>query len=203
MEIKFRQAQYIDFRETETLTREAFWDLYKPGCDEHLVLNKIRKSKCYIRELDLLAVDGEIIIGHIICTKAKVIDARNNQYAVLCVGPFSIMKNYQNKGYGSLLINYCITKSQESGYPGMILFGNPDYYHRFGFINAEEFGIQTREGMNFDPFMVKELRKDGLKEIQGKFYEDESYSVGSAELSKFEEQFPFKEKHITDTQLKI
>jgi DNA replication initiation complex subunit (GINS family) len=57
--------------------------------------------------------------------------------------------------------------------------------------------------MNFDPFMAKELQKDGLKEIQGKFYEDESYFVDAAELNKFEEQFPYKEKHITDTQLKF
>jgi predicted N-acetyltransferase YhbS len=88
MALIFRQASEKDFKECENITREAFWDVYKPGCDEHLVLTKIRKSNCYVRELDLLAIEDEIIIGHIICTKAKVIDARNNEYGVLCVGHF-------------------------------------------------------------------------------------------------------------------
>ena len=64
-------------------------------------------------------------------------------------------------------------------------------------------GIQTREGTNFDPFMAKELKKDGLQKIQGKFYEDKSFTVDLAELNEFEQQFPFKEKHITSTQLNI
>jgi predicted N-acetyltransferase YhbS len=77
MEIIFRQARENDFKESENLTREAFWDIYKPGCDEHLVLHRIRTSKCYIGELDILEVEGEKIIGHIICTKARVIDSKN------------------------------------------------------------------------------------------------------------------------------
>ena len=190
MKIIIRQSKEIDFRETENLTRETFWDLYKPGSDEHLVLHKLREGKGYINELDLVLIAGKKLIGHIICSKARVINSKNEGHTVLCAGPFSIMKKYQKKSYGSLLMEYCIKRSEELNYPAMILFGNPNYYHRFGFVNAEKFGIQTREGMNFDPFMVKELRKDGLKGIQGKFYEDESYSVDAAELLEFEKQFP-------------
>jgi predicted N-acetyltransferase YhbS len=202
MEITFRQTREIDFKESENLTREAFWDIYKPGCDEHLVLHNIRKSNCYINELDLVAVECEKIIGHIICTRAKVIDSKNHEYIVLCVGPFSIEKNHQGKGYGYKLMEYCIVKAKELGYAGMILFGNPNYYHRFGFRNAVEYGIRTKEGLNFEPFMVKELQKEGLRKIQGAFYEDKSYTIDMDELIEFEEQFPYKEKHITSTQLK-
>jgi len=203
MEVIFRQAREKDFKESENLTREAFWDIYKPGCDEHFVLHRIRKSKCYVGELDIVEINGEEIIGHIICTKAGVFDSRDNEHLVLCVGPLSIMSNYQRKGYGGKLMEYCIKKAKELGYSGMILFGNPDYYHRFGFRNAIEFGIKTKEGLNFKSFMAKELQKDGLKKIYGKFFEDESYIVDENELIKFESQFPFKEKHITSTQLKL
>jgi len=71
MNITIRQARETDFRETENLTREAFWDLYKPGSDEHFVLHRIRKSKSYIGELDLILTPDRRIIGHIICTKAS------------------------------------------------------------------------------------------------------------------------------------
>jgi len=198
MNLTIRQAKEIDFKETESLTREAFWDLYKPGSDEHFVLHKIRESKSYIGELDLILTPDRRIIGHIICTKARIVDSMNQDHIVLCVGPFSIMNEYQGKGYGSKLMEYCIEKSSELGYVAMILFGNPQYYHRFGFRNAIEYGISTKEGLNFDPFMAKELQNDGLKEIHGKFYEDESYSVDLAELNEFEKQFPYKEKHVTD-----
>jgi predicted N-acetyltransferase YhbS len=201
MEIKIRPTKKTEFKDTEILTRESFWDLYKPGCDEHFVLYKIRTSKCYIGELDLIITDGEKITGHIICTKAKVIDPMNNENMVLCVGPFSIMNEYQRKGYGSKLMEYCIEKSKYLGYSAMILFGNPDYYQRFGFKNAIEYGISTKEGRNFEPFMARELQKDGLKRIHGKFYEDESFSVEADELIEFEKQFPYKEKHVTATQL--
>jgi predicted N-acetyltransferase YhbS len=201
MEIVFRKAEERDYKESVELTREAFWDVYKPGCDEHLVLFKIRKSPCYISELDIVAMQDEKLLGHIICTKAKVIDPTGAEHLVVCAGPFSIKPGYQKKGYGTGLMEHCIAKAADAGYPGMILFGNPDYYHRFGFRNAVEFGITTKEGMNLEPFMAKELRKDGLKGIRGRFYEDEAYTVNATELMEFERQFPYREKHILPTQL--
>ena len=33
-----------DYREVENLTREAFWNVYRPGCTEHYVLNQYRLS---------------------------------------------------------------------------------------------------------------------------------------------------------------
>ena len=100
-------------------------------------------------------------------------------------------------------MEFCIRMARDLGYSGMILFGNPAYYHRFGFRNAIEYGIKTKEGANLEPFMAKELQKNGLKGVQGKFYEDEVYSADEAELNEFENQFPYREKHILSTQLKI
>ena len=202
MEVIFRKALEPDFIQSEELTREAFWDVYKPGCDEHFILHKIRKSKCYLHELDLVAIEGGKIIGHIICTKAKVVDSFGIDHLVLCVGPFSILPELQRKGYGSKLMEHCIKKASELGYFGMILFGNPHYYHRFGFRNAAEFQITTKEGLNFEPFMAKEIQINGFVKIQGKFVVDEAFSVDEAELNEFEKKFPYREKHITSTQLK-
>lgn len=85
----------------------------------------------------------------------------------------------------------------------MILFGNPDYYHRFGFRNAKEFDITTKDYQNFEPFMVLELFENALTQVKGKFIEDESFNVNEDELNEFEKQFPYKEKLVTDTQLKM
>jgi predicted N-acetyltransferase YhbS len=52
MELIIRNTAIGDYYQTEYLTREAFWNLYKSGCDEHLVLHQIRESSRYIEELD-------------------------------------------------------------------------------------------------------------------------------------------------------
>jgi len=82
----------------------------------------------------------------------------------------------------------------------MILFGNPEYYHRFGFVNAQEYSITTKEGQNFEPFMALELQINGLGNVKGRFLEDAVFEIQPDELIEFEKKFPYKEKLKTDTQ---
>lgn len=194
MEVIIRNTTKSDFEPTEHITREAFWNLFKPGCDEHLVLHNLRKSESYISQLDLVAVIGGEMVGHIISTKAKVTDKQGKEHEVLCVGPFAVLPHLQNKGIGTQLFEHSIAAAKKLGYPGMILFGNPDYYKRFGFINAQKYDITTKVGQNFDPFMVLELRESGLAHVKGKFFEDEAFTTGEDELMEFEKKFPHKEK---------
>lgn len=202
MKVIIRETEKEEFPRTEYLTREAFWNLYKPGCDEHLVLHKLRKSMSYISWLDCVAVFENEIIGHIVSTKAKVADFLNTEHEILCVGPLSVLPEFQKKGVGSQLLNESILAAKELGFPGMILFGNPDYYHRFGFRNAGEYGITTKDGQNFEPFMALEFQKNGLAPVKGRFYYDNAFDIQDDELLKFEMNFPYKEKLETETQLK-
>ncbi|WP_370573202.1 GNAT family N-acetyltransferase [Methanomethylovorans sp.] len=202
MSISIRQEEEKDFKNVEYLTREAFWDLYKPGCNEHLLVHKIRKVPAFIKELDLIACDKDRIVGNIIYSKAKVINKENTEFEVLCMGPFAVSPSYQKKGIGSLLLNHSIEKARQLGYKAIIIFGNPDYYQRFGFGNAEKYNIHTSWGENLDAFMALELYNGSLKGISGKFYEDEVFKIEEEELEDFEKQFPHKVKHVTDTQLK-
>jgi len=201
MKIVIRKATEPDFRITENITRETFWNLYKPGCDEHLVLNKLRKSNSYIAELDLVAVFEDEIIGHVISSRAKIMDVLHEK-EILCVGPLSVLPRFQKSGIGSMLMNESIQKAEELGYSGMILFGNPEYYHRFGFVNAEKYRITTKDYQNFDPFMALEIQEQGLANVNGRFFEDESFTSDESELIEFEKQFPYKEKLVTETQFK-
>lgn len=202
MKIFIRLEEEKDFRNVEFLTREAFWDLYRPGCCEHLIVHKMRKVPSFLRELSFIAEEEYTIVGSIIYSKARVIDDQTKENEVLCMGPISVLPSYQGKGIGSLLMTHTIEEAKELGYKAVFIFGNPDYYKRFGFINAEYFNIKTSTGENFDAFMVLELTKGALKGITGKFYEDKVFEIEDKELELFEREFPFKEKHITDTQFK-
>jgi predicted N-acetyltransferase YhbS len=194
MEILIQLTKPNDFLITENITRETFWNLFKPGCDEHLVLHNLRKSNCYISDLDMIAVSNDRIIGHIITTKANVVDTQNNEHQVLCVGPISVLPEFQKNGAGAKLLNESIAVAKELGYSGMILFGHPDYYHRFGFVNAQKYRITTKEGMNFEPFMALELQQNAFVTVSGKFYEDKAFETNEEELNEFENLFPKKEK---------
>ncbi|OGR30572.1 MAG: GNAT family N-acetyltransferase [Desulfobacca sp. RBG_16_60_12] len=202
MTISIRLEEENDYRNVEYMTREAFWNVYKPGCVEHLIVHKIRKVPAFVKELCFVAYDNNKIIGNIIYSKAKVIDSKNQEFEVLCMGPIGVLPSYQGQGIGSLLMNYSIEKAKQLGHKAIIIFGNQNYYHRFGFINAKEYEIQTSWGENFEEFMALELYDSGLNGISGKFCEDEVFKIDQDELEIFEKEFPHKEKRVTDTQLK-
>ena len=60
--IIIRNERVEDYKNVENLTREAFWNLYEPGCNEHYLVHIVRDSDVYIPELDFVAeVDGKIV----------------------------------------------------------------------------------------------------------------------------------------------
>lgn len=198
-----RRETEQDYNAVECLTRDAFWDVYKPGCDEHLVAHKLRHSKAFLPDLDFVAVHDGCIVGNIMYSVAQVINDSGCAYSVLTFGPLSVLPEFQRQGVGAALVRHSLAVARKTKYPAVIIFGNPAYYHRFGFENAKEFGLTTADGANFDAFMVLELHEHALESITGRFYEDDVFHIAPIELTEFEKAFPYREKHVTDTQLKL
>ena len=72
--IHIRLETENDYRAVETLTRNAFWNVYKPGADEHYFVHEMRSHPDFIPELAfVLEKDGEII-GNIMYAKAWLED---------------------------------------------------------------------------------------------------------------------------------
>lgn len=201
MEILIKRTGESEFFTTEILTREAFWNLYKPGCDEHLLLHRLRESKSYISSLDLVAVHNNRITGHIIATIARVSDDAKNEHEVLCAGPLSVLPGYQKQGIGAGMMKYLIAEARKLNYSGIILFGDPDYYRRFGFKNARAFGITTRDNKNFDAFMALELHENSLAGVKGRFFEDDIFLSCEDGLKEFDRKFPYKKKQKPKRQI--
>jgi predicted N-acetyltransferase YhbS len=199
--ISIRLETPKDFRETEAMVREAFWDVYKPGCDEHLIIHNLRKSSSFIPGLDFVACHGDRVVGAVVCPKARIIGEGNQEFTVLSL-IVGVLPSYQKKGVGSILMKRAIDEARSLGFKGIVIFGSPEYYRRFGFTNAKQYGIQTSEGENFDAFMALPLSEHSLDGIRGRFHEDDAYHPGQRELETLEKGFPYREKHVTDTQLK-
>jgi predicted N-acetyltransferase YhbS len=200
MDIKLRLEEEKDYSIVENITREAFWNVYSPGCDEHLVIHNMRNVNEFIRELDYVAIYNNEIVGNIVYVKSKIISA-TKEYDVLTFGPVSILPMYQKKGIGKKLIEHTIKRSKEIGFNAIIIYGNPKYYEKFGFKNTKEYGITDKEGYYSEVLMALELFPNSLKNIKGKFFEGEIYKINKKELEAFEKMFPYKEKLVLDTQI--
>lgn len=169
-DILIREEKLEDHHLVEAMTQRAFWNKHHLGCDEHYLVHKIRQHQDYIPELSRIAlVDGKIVDA-IFYTKSFVKDT-NKEHEVLTFGPLCVDPIWQGMGIGEALLTETAKLAKEKEYPGIIIFGEPDYYPRFGFRTCNHYGITTKDGKNFDAFMALELSKDTLKDISGKFHE--------------------------------
>ena len=195
MNIILRNETENDYNTIDFITREAFWNLHYPGCDEHLLIHNMRKTKEYIRDLAFVALIDEKIVGNIAYMRAKV-----DNHIILTFGPISVLPEYQNKGIGSKLINHTINLAKEMGERAIIIYGDPDYYARFGFIPSKHFQITDKEYKYPAALLVLELYPHALKDVKGIFDEGVAYKVDQNELIEFDKLFPPKEKGYQKTQ---
>jgi predicted N-acetyltransferase YhbS len=199
MEIELRREEEKDYRLVEELTREAFWNVYSPGCCEHSLIHNLRNTKEFIQELDFVAIHNNKIVGNIIYVKTKVKDD-GKEHRVLTFGPISVLPEYQNKGIGSKLINHTIELAKRMGRKAIIIYGYPGYYNRFGFKPSKEYNITNRDKKYPAALLALELYTDALNGIKGIFDEGRIYEVDEKELEDFEKGFNKKEKTHTKSQ---
>lgn len=193
--MKLRLELESDYKENENVTREAFWNVYRPGCNEHLVLHNLRRSSTFIKELDYIAEEKEKIIGNIIYSRMMKEGAICND--IIAFGPISILPEFQGQGIGSLLITETMKKAKEFGYKAVLITGNPAYYRRFGFISASKYHIHLPD-ISLDEeasfFMAKELEEGFLLKHSGIYNFDKKFDPTDVELENFDVLFPYKEK---------
>ena len=200
MDIKLRNEKKNDYRVVEELTREAFWNLYVPGCSEHLVLHNLRQHPDFIPELDFVAEKEGKIVGHIVYSRGTLIDPQGSKKEVVGFGPVSVLPSLQKQGIGSLLINHTINLARGMGYPAIFIYGDPRYYSRFGFHCAEKYDIKTADGYYAVALQALELKTGALNSLTGRFMESGAYTVDETRLAEFEVTFPHKEKTETESQ---
>lgn len=179
--IKVRLEEEKDYGIVEEVTKEAFSYPERierskiECCLEHYMVHSLRK-KDGINELSFVAeINGEIV-GHIIYSKAFIRKSNDMKVDVLNFGPLSVLPKYQKQGVGTALMRHSIECARGLGYGAILFFGRPEYYPRFGFVDAKEFKITDCEGNNSPAFMAMELKKNYLNGVTGKFYEASIYN---------------------------
>ena len=170
--MNIRLEQPKDYREVENLTREAFWNVYRPGCTEHYVLNQYRTNPDFIPELDfVMEIEGKIM-GHIMFSKAELLieephDREGNRVVPSWTfGPISIHPEYKRQGYGLKLLQHALKKAREQGVGFLCMEGNIDFYRHAGFSLASRMGIHYHaepKDAEVPYFLAQELIPGWLK----------------------------------------
>jgi predicted N-acetyltransferase YhbS len=199
VEITLRPEEEKDFSIVENLTREAFWNVYCPGADEHFLVNNLRRTDAFIKELDFVALSNNKIIGNIMYAKSAV-KKNDLEYTVLTFGPVSVLPEYQNKSIGGKLINHTIKLSKEMGYKAIIIYGDPEYYKRFGFKESKKYKITNKDKKFPAALLILELYPNALNGIEGIFDEGKAYEIDKNETEEFDKKFIAKEKGYSKSQ---
>lgn len=193
--IIIREERKEDYYETELVAMRAFWNIHGPGCNEHWLVHKLRTSKDYLPDISRVAeLDGRIV-GVIMYSKAWIWDG-NEEHEIITFGPLAVEPTAQALGVGGLLLKETFKLAKKAGYPGICIFGEPEYYPKHGFVTCDKYGITDGEGNNYDALMGYELQENGFSEIKGKFKESSIFGEceDEAEIEEFNKQFPFYEK---------
>ncbi len=190
-----------DYDKVENVTREAFWNVYRPGCLEHFVLHCYRSRAEFIAELSLIAEKDGQIVGHVMYSNAELLCDNGNVLPIATFGPLSILPTEQGKGYGSALLTYSIGKAKELGFKAIAITGNYDFYKRFGFVIGKEKGILYADDPTADYFLVKELQPRALDGIFATYKDPEGYFVDEKQAEEFDAAFPRKEKATNANQI--
>ena len=193
-----------EYRETERLVRESFWNVYRPGCSEHYVLNQLRNDPAFVPELDFVMEKDGQLIGQNIFVRANIKADSGRDIPILTMGPICIAPEFKRQGYGKILLDYSLGKAAELGFCSVCFEGNINFYGKSGFTFAREFGIRYHglpEDADSSFFLCKELTPEYLNGITGEYATPQGYFVNESEAEEFDKSFPHKEKRKLPGQL--
>ena len=199
-----RLEQPEDYRETEELVREAFWNIYHPGSSEHYLLHVMRDDPAFVRELDFVMEKDGRLIGQNVFARTIIKADSGENIDVLTMGPISILPDLKRRGYGKKLLDYCLERAAEMGFGAVLIEGNIGFYGKSGFDYASRFGIRYHdlpEDADSSFFLCRELSPGYLEGITGVYQTPAVYYVGEAEVENFDRSFHEKEKLVLPGQL--
>ena len=201
MNIRFELPE--DFQAVEHLVREAFWNVYAPGCCEHYILHQLRQDPCYVPELSYILEEDGHVVAQIAYAKGRYCPDSGGEQAMLLFGPVAVLPGAQGRGYGSALISFTLKRAKELGWPCVVITGDPAYYGRFGFEPASRHEVYHkafgREGAPV--FQIRVLHPEKMPATPGWYEDPACYQADPKAVEAFDRQFPAKEKAVLPGQL--
>ena len=138
MSLTLRHEAPADRRAVETLVREAFWNVYKPGCDEHYYLHLLRQSPAFRPELTFVCEADGVLAGQIACASSSIEREAGGRLDTVTFGPLAVLPSFQGKGLARALVCHALRQAQALGEQAVVILGDPRHYGRYGFAYAPD-----------------------------------------------------------------
>jgi putative acetyltransferase len=155
--MEVRRERPDDFDAVRRVHTEAF---ARPGLSgtrppEVALVDELRALQAFIPEFSLVADNGHLVVGHVMASRATVGPEAS---PVLGLGPLGVLPSHQRQGIGVALMEAIISVVEARDEPMIVAFGEPAYYHRFGFELSSDFGIDPPDPAWAPHFQVRPCR---------------------------------------------
>lgn len=195
-----RKEQVEDYRQVEEIHRNAFWNLYVPGCSEHYLAHILRTHEDFVPELDYVCVVDGQVAASVMYTKSKLVDEQGNETAILTFGPIGVRPELQRKGIGKALLDKTFDEAVGMGYKAVVILGSPRNYVSSGFKSCKKYNVCLEGDVFPTALLVKELQQNFFDGRKYCFYESAAFEIKESDVEAFDRSFAYKEKAFQPSQ---
>ncbi|NIY47681.1 GNAT family N-acetyltransferase [Cedecea colo] len=148
----------IDAPGIDALLRHAF-----NGNGEADLVKDLREDG--LLTLGLVATDDEgQVVGYVAFSPVAV-EGEELQWVGLA--PLAVEEAYRGQGLAKKLVYEGLDSLNEFGYAAVVALGQPEMYHRFGFVPAARFGLRSTWPDTEAAFQIYPLAEDALNGVSG------------------------------------
>lgn len=165
-EIIIRQEKQQDHPRVFALIERAFRDEVHTDHLEQYLVERIRHSEAFVPALSLVAERDNELVGHILLSKIGI-QVHEQMHESLALAPLSVSPSYRKQGIGGSLIRRAHQVAAQLGFTSVVLLGHADYYPRFGYRRAAEYGILLPFDVPEENCMAIELSENALRHVNG------------------------------------
>ena len=157
--IKIRDEQSLDMKAIRELNTRAFGQNREAD-----IVDRLRQTCDEV--MSLVAVMQNQIVGEILFSPVKIESVDRTIWG-MGLAPMAILPKYQRQGIGSELIRTGILRLKRKGCPFVIVLGHAEYYPRFGFKPASDYGIRSEWDVPDEVFMILVLNESDIRGTAG------------------------------------
>ena len=130
----------------------------------HKTSQRVRAGRTAVRELSLVALDGQELVGTV---RLWRVVAGSRRRPALLLGPLAVDAHWRSQGIGADLTVEALDRARAAGEQAVLLVGDAPYYARFGFQADKTTGLWLPGPVDRRRFLAHELTPDALKNAAG------------------------------------
>lgn len=154
-------------REETIADGKAVYELYSAAFDsddEAGAVQILRKNDKSYRAW-LVEIEGTVA-AHILYTKLSIAGFEHLDKA-FGLAPMAVLPRYQNMGIGSILVLESLNSLRLQNVGAVFVLGHKEFYPRFGFNEAIQYGFYYKSAKFSESFFLLELKPNYLHRAHG------------------------------------